>query len=110
MRRLSTATRLALTSSTFAIAAGVSAPALAKAAPTTETATTTTTVSAQDVQNLPTNANTPQQIAANTGSSGGITVTGTRIRRPNLESVVPITSIQGEQFFQRGNPDVGEAL
>ena len=31
-----------------------------------------------------------------------IIVTGSRIRRPNLESTVPITSIAGEQFFQQG--------
>ena len=43
-------------------------------------------------------------------SDQNIVITGSRIRRPNLESVVPITSIQGEQLFQRGNADVGEAL
>lgn len=74
-------------------------------------------------QNLPasdqtTNSTDPAQIAAvtkgnkatNSASEQNIVVTGSRIRRPNLESVVPITSIQGEQFFQRGNADVGEAL
>jgi outer membrane receptor protein involved in Fe transport len=39
-----------------------------------------------------------------------ITVTGSRIRRPNLESVVPITSISGEQFFQQGDTNIGDAL
>ena len=43
-------------------------------------------------------------------SDQNIVITGSRIRRPNLESVVPITTIQGEQLFQRGNADVGEAL
>ena len=110
MRRFSTATRLALTSSTIAMAAGFSTEASAKAAPVETTAAPVTAVSSEDVQNVPTNATTPQQIAANAGTGAGITVTGSRIRRPNLESVVPVTSIQGEQFFQRGNPDVGEAL
>jgi outer membrane receptor protein involved in Fe transport len=111
MRRFSTASRLALTSSTVAIAAGLSGTAVAKAAPVATTAAPTTTVTAQDVQTLPTNSTLPEQIAANAGTSApAITVTGSRIRRPNLESVVPVTSIQGEQFFQRGNPDVGEAL
>ena len=112
MRRISTASRLALTSSTFALAAGVSAPAAAKAPPV-ETAAPVTNVSAQDVQNLPTNSTLPQQVAANnaaSGSGGAITVTGSRIRRPNLESVVPVTSVQGEQFFQRGGTALGDAL
>jgi hypothetical protein len=33
-------------------------------------------------------------------ASGEITVTGTRIRHPDLESSVPVTSIGGEEFFQ----------
>jgi len=64
-----------------------------------------------------TNSTNPAQIeAANQASAptkapeASIVVTGSRIRRPNLESTVPITSIQGEQFFQRGNADIGEAL
>ena len=40
----------------------------------------------------------------------GITVTGTRIRRPNLESVVPVTSIQGEQFFEHGSGSVARRV
>jgi outer membrane receptor protein involved in Fe transport len=39
-----------------------------------------------------------------------ITVTGSRIRRPNLESTVPITSIGGEEFFQQGSQNIGETL
>ena len=64
-----------------------------------------------------TNSTNPAQIeAANQAGAptkapeASIVVTGSRIRRPNLESVVPITSIQGDQLFQRGNADVGEAL
>src|SRR5205814_7855602 len=43
-------------------------------------------------------------------SESAITITGSRIRRPNLESVVPVTSVQGEQFFQRGGTDIGDTL
>ncbi|HEX6784726.1 MAG TPA: TonB-dependent receptor [Sphingomicrobium sp.] len=61
-----------------------------------------------------TNSNDPAKIAVaeikNGRPADSIVVTGSRIRRPNLESVVPVTSIQGEQFFQRGNPDIGEEL
>jgi outer membrane receptor protein involved in Fe transport len=42
--------------------------------------------------------------------SGTITVTGSRIRRPNLESNVPVTSIGGEEFFQQGQNNIGDAL
>jgi outer membrane receptor protein involved in Fe transport len=43
-------------------------------------------------------------------ATGGIVVTGSRIRRPNLESTVPITSIAGESFFQQGQTNIGDAL
>jgi outer membrane receptor protein involved in Fe transport len=39
-----------------------------------------------------------------------IVVTGSRIRRPNLESIVPITSIGGEEFFQSAKTSVGDTL
>jgi outer membrane receptor protein involved in Fe transport len=39
-----------------------------------------------------------------------ITVTGSRIRTPNLQSALPVTSVQGEQFFERGSTDIGDAL
>ncbi len=39
-----------------------------------------------------------------------VTVTGSRIRRPNLESTIPITSLQGDQFFQQGSTNIGDAL
>jgi outer membrane receptor protein involved in Fe transport len=39
-----------------------------------------------------------------------ITVTGSRIRRPNLESPLPVTSVGGQEFFQTGNVSVGDTL
>ncbi|MDB5697963.1 MAG: TonB-dependent receptor [Alphaproteobacteria bacterium] len=39
-----------------------------------------------------------------------IVVTGSRIRRPNLESTVPIASIGGEEFFETGRLSVGDTL
>jgi outer membrane receptor protein involved in Fe transport len=47
---------------------------------------------------------------AQAGAEQQITVTGSRIRRPNLESTVPITSIGGEAFFQQGDANIGETL
>jgi outer membrane receptor protein involved in Fe transport len=39
-----------------------------------------------------------------------ITVTGSRIRRPNLESALPVTSVSGDAFFETGNVSVGDTL
>lgn len=39
-----------------------------------------------------------------------ITVTGSRIRRPNDTSTIPVTTIVGEQFFQQGQTNVGDTL
>jgi outer membrane receptor protein involved in Fe transport len=39
-----------------------------------------------------------------------LVVTGSRIRRPNLESTIPITSVGGEEFFQTGQTSVGDVL
>ncbi|NYT42729.1 TonB-dependent receptor [Sphingomonas sp. R-74633] len=39
-----------------------------------------------------------------------IVVTGSRIRRPNIDSPVPVTSIAGEQFFQQGQNSIGDTL
>jgi outer membrane receptor protein involved in Fe transport len=43
-------------------------------------------------------------------TSDEIIVTGSRIRRPNLESAVPITSISGEEFFETGQTSIGDTL
>ncbi|HJS11299.1 TonB-dependent receptor domain-containing protein [Sphingopyxis sp.] len=45
-----------------------------------------------------------------TSPGEAIVVTGSRIRRPNLESSVPITSISGDEFFQTGKTSVGDVL
>src|SRR5438309_1912041 len=39
-----------------------------------------------------------------------IYVTGSRIKRPNLESVVPITSVGGQACFETGSTSVGDTL
>ena len=43
-------------------------------------------------------------------TSEAITVTGSRIRRPNLELPLPVTSVGGEEFFQTGDVSVGDKL
>src|SRR5262245_29321899 len=44
------------------------------------------------------------------GEDKAIVVTGSRIRRPNLESQVPITSISGESFIQQSTTSIGDSL
>jgi outer membrane receptor protein involved in Fe transport len=44
-----------------------------------------------------------------TGSST-IVITGSRIKRPNLESAVPITSVGGQEFFETGRTSIGDTL
>ena len=53
---------------------------------------------------------TPQDPAAEEGGSGPIVVTGSRIRRPNLESTVPITSVDVQQLTEQANNSLGDAL
>src|SRR4051812_14079759 len=51
-----------------------------------------------------TNVNSP------TSTNDQIVVTGSRIRRPNLESNVPITSVSVEELTNRGEVNIGDAL
>jgi outer membrane receptor protein involved in Fe transport len=39
-----------------------------------------------------------------------ILITGSRIRRPDLESTVPIATIKGDDIYAQANPNVGEVL
>lgn len=39
-----------------------------------------------------------------------IVVTGSRIRRPNLESTVPVSTVGGEEFFETGQTSIGDVL
>ncbi|MET0308221.1 MAG: TonB-dependent receptor [Sphingomonas sp.] len=79
----------ALRSATFAALALIAVPA---AAQDTGQAAPATDAQAQD------------------GAEDSIIVTGSRIRRPNLDSPVPVTSISGEEFFQTGTTSVGDVL
>ena len=42
--------------------------------------------------------------------SDQIVVTGSRIRRPNLESGAPISTVAGEEFFDTGRVSIGDVL
>jgi outer membrane receptor protein involved in Fe transport len=76
--------------------------------------TTTTTVSPEGQQAIDaatgaqdTTVAQPTPAEADTGT---ITVTGSRIRTPNLESAVPVTTVRGEELFQTGGVQVGDVL
>src|SRR6476620_3802100 len=55
-------------------------------------------------------SSTNTAVNPNPTTNEAITVTGTRIRRPNLESPLPVTSVGGEQFFETGDVSVGDKL
>ena len=54
----------------------------------------------------------PAAPAASTGPADSdlVIVTGSRIARPNLSSPVPVTTIQGAEFFQTGKISIGDIL
>jgi outer membrane receptor protein involved in Fe transport len=49
-------------------------------------------------------------VAETDEGEGTIVVTGSRIRRPNLDSAVPITSVGPTQLTERGDLSLGDAL
>jgi outer membrane receptor protein involved in Fe transport len=55
-------------------------------------------------------ANQAPTTTAQAPAEQSITVTGTRIRRPNLQSPVPITSVTAEELPNQGQANIGDAL
>lgn len=47
---------------------------------------------------------------ADDANAPDVVVTGSRIRRPSLDSPVPVTTIQGEEFFHTASTSVGDVL
>ena len=63
-----------------------------------------------DMQNQSSPIGGDDTSAVDTSPGGGVAdvvVTGSRIRRPNLESTVPIASIRTQDIYSRGDPNVG---
>ena len=95
--------------STVSLSAIVASPAFAAEQPSTAAAPAATV----DCSAVPAGAPVPAGCAPTatpTASEGAITVTGSRIRRPNLESPLPVTSVGGQEFFETGNVSVGDKL
>ncbi|WP_375397897.1 TonB-dependent receptor domain-containing protein [uncultured Sphingomonas sp.] len=61
-------------------------------------------------QTTPTPSPTPTTQPTDTNDDDAIVVTGSRIRRPNEESAVPVTSINAEELTQTGDISIGDAL
>ncbi|MDB5683212.1 MAG: TonB-dependent receptor [Sphingomonas bacterium] len=80
------------------IALAIATPALAQEA-TTEPGQTPVADSAA----------APAEVA-DAASEQTIVVTGSRIRRPNLESGAPIASVTGAEFFETGQVSIGDVL
>lgn len=78
------------------------APAFAQTGMPTTDDPTATSLSTTDQQK--------EASADGDSEAGTIVVTGSRIRRPNVESAVPITSIGGAEFFQQGQNNIGDTL
>lgn len=82
--------RIGLFASAGVAALAVSSPALAQDADAEEETTEAATTTAEP--------------------AGVITVTGSRIRRPNLDSAIPIATIQARDLIDRGTLSLGDAL
>ena len=102
--------RLSVTTSVLALVTAAGTPAFAQTQPANPS------TGAPDCTNTA-NAALPACVAEQTGTAKtttkqneAIIVTGSRIRRPNLESPLPVTSIGGQEFFQTGNVSVGDKL
>jgi len=88
------------------------APGYAQTTAAAAATTTQTPPPAEDATTtaVPQDATVTQASAPETPAEKSIVITGSRIKRPNLESTVPITSISGDTFIQAGNTNVGDAL
>ena len=86
--------------------------ALAQAVPADAAAGRPTVGSSQTAQEAA-NADQASDPAAPTPAApaaSDVVVTGSRIARPNLTSPNPITSVQGDEFFQTGQVSIGDQL
>jgi outer membrane receptor protein involved in Fe transport len=53
---------------------------------------------------------TDPQAATDDNDKSEIVITGSRIRRPDLESTVPIATIKGDDIYSQANTNLGDAL
>jgi len=101
---LQTGALIFLATASPALAETAAGTAAAPTPPATEETTTNSTQPEQVIAANQANQATPSK------DDEKIVITGTRIRKPNLQSTSPITTLQGEQFFERGQTNIGDAL
>ncbi len=101
-----------LHSAMFTSALALAAPAMAQDAAAEQGGATAQQPEAVEPGLVAAEAEQPVDCVANPNdpSCGTIVVTGSRIRRPNLESPVPVTVVTGDEFFETGNVSVGDTL
>jgi outer membrane receptor protein involved in Fe transport len=113
MRKVKTLARFSLSASVIAVGASFATPAYAQTeqaqAQTGAVDCATIADEAQRTACVNTQVSTPTTAAA-PSDAGSIIVTGTRIRRPNLQSPVPITSIGQDELTNQGQVSIGDAL
>jgi outer membrane receptor protein involved in Fe transport len=96
--------------STVSLAAIIASPAAAQQTKS-DTPPPQAQTSEQEIEsNTDAQSSTNSAVNPNPTTNQAITVTGTRIRRPNLESPLPVTSVGGEEFFQTGDVSIGDKL
>ncbi len=95
--------------STVSIAALIATPAFAQETQQ-DTAPPETLTSEQEIESGEDAQSDAGQPNTATADEAAITVTGSRIRSPNLESPLPVTSVGGEEFFETGDVSVGDKL
>jgi outer membrane receptor protein involved in Fe transport len=88
----------------------LASPAFAQASPPTCTPEQQTAGGCTDAQAADGSAPVESADGSATGGAQSVIVTGSRIRRPNLVSTVPVTSVGGEEFHQTGQVSVGDVL
>jgi outer membrane receptor protein involved in Fe transport len=104
-------TALIFSSSGFALAVAIATPAVAQVT-SAPAPVVPTCVDGQTENCTPADPAAQQAVAAaqDAGDQNAIVVTGSRIRRPNLESNVPVTSVTAEDLTSQGDVNVGDAL
>jgi len=96
--------------STVSLAAMIASPAAAQQTKADQAPPQTQTSEQEIESNTDAQSSTNTAVNPNPTTNEAITVTGSRIRRPNLESALPVTSVGGQEFFQTGNVSVGDKL
>ena len=93
-----------------AAAVAIAFPAAAVAAQATPAPTSSGTSETDDPALLNSEVEVESGQAVNPADGEAIVITGSRIRRPNLESTVPIRSVGPQELTERGNLSLGDAL